>query len=577
MGTASHELCVSTTSAAGDVAPPGSRSRLMAGQALLITLLLGIATYWVLGRPPLVGIDDANITQVYAENLAHGHGYVYQVGGERVEGSTSFAWTLLNALAFLVSPYPELLSAALAFGLCAVAVFFALQLAEVLAQRLQVSVPVTNWVTAVAIAATPSLFAWEIWTLMDLVLWTALLMLFLRLLVGEVCSTDSRRARQLWLSVSAAGLVLTRPEGIALALWMLGCAALLSRLREQPGGARYRPYLAAAAAAVATFALLTVGRKLYFGYPFPNTFYAKVSSSPWRQLAGGLRYLAGYVSKTPYCVVYLGAWAGVLAVCASKSFGISSAARAAVALVAATILAVLGLYVGLGGDHFPLHRFYQPLSLLLPLPLALACAYAWPRVPAGLRHQPASKLALSFTASLFVLGSIGQLASTSQDLRLQFTTGLDGRELAEQLRKLRPRPTVGVVAAGGFTREYAGKVFDLMGLNWVAMAHADPVKTGSVRNHAGFSARVFWQARPDVLAFTGKRCNTGKAWGPDEFETSALKGLPSSAAFLAEYTPAKLGCYLAFARKDWLARVGPQEVLAPLPPSVAAPAKRRSF
>jgi hypothetical protein len=98
------------------------------------------------------------------------------------------------------------------------------------------------------------------------------------------------------------------------------------------------------------------------------------------------------------------------------------------------------------------------------------------------------------------------------------------------------------------------------------MAHADPVKTGSVRNHAGFSARVFWQARPDVLAFTGKRCHTDRAWAPDEFETSALKGLQTSAAFLAEYTPTRLGCYLAFARKDWLARVGSQEAITPLSP-----------
>jgi len=566
MELASHAVDASVALASDGEARHAPRSRLLALQALLITLVIGAAAYLALGRPPLVGIDDANITQVYADNLARGHGYVYRAGGERVEGSTSLAWTLLSALIFLLSPQPELSSTVLAFGLCAASVFFALRLAAQLAEQFRVSVVVTNWVAVLAIAATPSLFAWEIWTLMDLVLWTALLMAFLSSLTGEVCRSGARPGPSVWLSLGAVSLVLTRPEGIALALWMLACAALLTRLRGERGAVRYRAYWVSASAAVACCVLLTFGRKLYFGYPFPNTFYAKVSSSPLRQLAGGLRYLASYVSKTPYCVLYSGAWAGLLAICASRQSAVSSAARAGVALVASTILAVLGIYVGLGGDHFPLHRFYQPLSLLLPLAFAVGCAYVWPRLPRLIQQHRATKLALGFTASLFVLGAIGQLSSSADDLRLQFTTGLDGRELAEQLEKLRPEPSVGVVAAGGFARVYAGKVYDLMGLNWVAMAHADPVKTGNVRNHAGFSAKVFWQARPDVLAFTGKRCKTGKAFAPDPFETSALKGLQFSAPFLAEYTPAKLGCYFAFARKDWLAQVGPQEALAPLPP-----------
>ena len=65
--------------------------------ALLVAGFGAAFSYWVLG--PQVGIDDANITQVYARNIAAGHGYVYNIGGERVEGSTSLLWTLINAAA----------------------------------------------------------------------------------------------------------------------------------------------------------------------------------------------------------------------------------------------------------------------------------------------------------------------------------------------------------------------------------------------------------------------------------------------------------------------------------------------
>src|SRR4051794_37248022 len=42
-------------------------------------------------------IDDAYISFRYAENLASGHGLVYNLG-ERVEGYTNFLWVVLLAL-----------------------------------------------------------------------------------------------------------------------------------------------------------------------------------------------------------------------------------------------------------------------------------------------------------------------------------------------------------------------------------------------------------------------------------------------------------------------------------------------
>ena len=65
---------------------------------LLFTLLLvGVAAWaiWARFEYPRTGIDDANIFFVYAQNAANGHGFVYNVGGERVEGFSSLLWTLI--------------------------------------------------------------------------------------------------------------------------------------------------------------------------------------------------------------------------------------------------------------------------------------------------------------------------------------------------------------------------------------------------------------------------------------------------------------------------------------------------
>ena len=43
----------------------------------------------------LFPFEDAYISFRYAENFANGHGFVFNPGGESVEGFTSFLWVLL--------------------------------------------------------------------------------------------------------------------------------------------------------------------------------------------------------------------------------------------------------------------------------------------------------------------------------------------------------------------------------------------------------------------------------------------------------------------------------------------------
>ena len=53
--------------------------------------------------------DDAFISFRYAQNLAQGHGLVFNLG-ERVEGYTNFLWTLLLGLIVAVGARPEVVS-----------------------------------------------------------------------------------------------------------------------------------------------------------------------------------------------------------------------------------------------------------------------------------------------------------------------------------------------------------------------------------------------------------------------------------------------------------------------------------
>lgn len=87
-----------------------SRRFLRIFNLLAAFLLCFSATYYALHELnyPLIGTDDANIYFVYARNLANGYGFVYNIGGERVEGFTSLLWTVIAALAYKFTDVPEL-------------------------------------------------------------------------------------------------------------------------------------------------------------------------------------------------------------------------------------------------------------------------------------------------------------------------------------------------------------------------------------------------------------------------------------------------------------------------------------
>ena len=79
----------------------------LAAIAVAVAVAGILASTW--SGTPLVGYDDANIFFVYARNLVEGHGFVYNVGGERVEGFTSLLWVLICAAAWAASSRFEIL------------------------------------------------------------------------------------------------------------------------------------------------------------------------------------------------------------------------------------------------------------------------------------------------------------------------------------------------------------------------------------------------------------------------------------------------------------------------------------
>lgn len=523
---------------------PASPAKLLA-LALFATLILAVLSWLVVGKPPFIGIDDAAITRNYAENLAGGHGFVYYVGGERVEGATSFLWTAILAVVYLATASPEFAIVGLCAALTAIALFATFSYAALAARQFDLPQRRVVGLVSIGVLGMPGYAFWSIFTMMELALWSATLLV----LVWRLARLAEKPKR--WDAgaiVAAFALPLIRPEGIAAALGLLVLAGLL--MARWPRG-----LIAAAIAAIASAAGLTAFRLVYFGWPAPNTFYAKVSSDRVQDLIDGGKYVFSFVTGFPFAESLLTIWAAAAVWALIRHLSDRPRGVRALSLGGAAIVGVFAIYGALGGDHFAYWRFLMPVTPLLVVAPALAIAAAAPFMTD--RAGPAARGLACVAAVLVWFGvSYADLRQARFDLGKEFTLVERGLAFGALANEFEPQPTLGVGPAGGISLAYDGRILDLLGLNWVEMAHANPIKTG-LRNHASFDAATFWRHEPDLIAEFERQCEQRDFKIPTSY--SSTKGLYLTPEFQSAYMPVRIQgegrCWRGLANRKWLAGI----------------------
>lgn len=514
--------------------------------AVVVTIFGTALAYIVSGQPEIIGIDDAAITRNYAQNIANGHGYVYYAGGERVEGATTLLWTLLLSLTYLITDTPEFLIIGMAGVFTLIAVGSVLSLSVFMAWSFDLAERPVLWLTSLGLLALPGFFFWSVFTMMELALWSAALMVLLWRLARLV-----ERPKPWSRPVIAIAflLPLIRPEGIAVTLGLLAFACVLM-------GRVPRGIIVSAALATGSLLAATAFRLGYFGYPVPNTFYAKVSSDRMQDFVDGAKYLFSFVGEFPFAeIMLITLAASALWTLARLASDRPQGARGWL-LVVATVFGVLAIYTALGGDHFEYWRFFQPITPLLPLVMALSAVAIWQRLAPATGPNTFGRVAAAFLVGVLWLGiSHGDFRQARFDLVKEFRLVRNGIDFGRYMNTLDDDAVLGVGAAGGIALGYDGPMLDLLGLNWVEMAHANPVKTG-FRNHASFDRETFWRHTPDVLPGFDKRCEE-TSYLIEKVDAGLTKGLLIEPRFQQTYAPVRFRdgdrCWRAIAKRDWIA------------------------
>lgn len=284
--------------------------------------------------------DDAFISFRYAQNWARGHGPVYNIG-EPVEGYTNFLWMAILAGLHVLGI--DLVTAAralgIAFGLAAILLTFKFSL------RWHPSSSLWAVLAAGLLSINLSFAAWATGGL-ETHLFTFLVLLSALLHLQEVDDPS----RLPWSALTMALCVMTRPDG---AIFVI--VAGVHRLWSHRGRVTRQDILWGSA-----FALLYgpyyLWRFLYYGFPFPNTFYAKYGGGPERLLRG-FEHVAGYVLE-------YGGWVfGILAIVLAILGKLGPDCTFLALLTAGYMVYVCWI----GGDALIEYRFLLPVTPLLYL------------------------------------------------------------------------------------------------------------------------------------------------------------------------------------------------------------------
>ena len=426
-------------------------------------------------------LDDAFISFRYARNLVDGLGLVFNPG-ERVEGYTNFLWTVLLALCQALGLDMEAASVLFAFLATAGTILILLLLGMRLVKEVDGS---PSWLSALpplAFAAGGSQARYVV-SGMETALFVFLVVLAVYLMV--------RRVPPVLTGIVFALATLTRPEGIL----YLAVALLFQALWGE--GETVLGRLATASWILGGFLLLFLPfffwRWSYYGYPLPNTFYAKAGSG-W----------SGPLLQRGFSLFLQAGWqAGVALPLLVAMGGIRSLGRERVWRLFWLAIVATALYmIAVGGDFL---FFFGPrfLNPILPFVLLLAA-----RSVVGLGTSEAGRrllrLAPAHLVAVLLLANACWMTWPARTGDLSFLPVMNEcwAELGRWIARNTPRESVIAVGAVGRIPFYSERTtIDMLGLTDVHIAHLDVPLGAGIPGHEKYDTPYVLGRKPDYLVF----------------------------------------------------------------------------
>lgn len=331
--------------------------------AVLIGLVLLTAAYYKLSSDSRFIQDDAFTSLRYVENFVNGKGLVFN-DGERVEGYTNFLWViLLSIIRYLdlalnlnldLPTVAQVLSTL--FGVpVLITVYFLSK--KIIAGKLKEGIASLLSLSASAMTLFTSPFIY--WSVSGM---ETSLFVFLTLLSIYFFLDFGDKKRRVWFaSVSVLNSFL-RPEGLFFFLLLVSFRFINNileaddfKLSKKIKSSFGKPLIGVLIIYFIPVASYMVFRLAYYGYPFPNTFYAKTEFTIGFIERGWDYYIEFLKAYLVYGLLYIPTLVQLIRLKTNDKENV---------LVGFCLVYTLMIIV-IGGDVLPIYRFFFTIMPLL--------------------------------------------------------------------------------------------------------------------------------------------------------------------------------------------------------------------
>lgn len=450
--------------------------------------------------------DDAFTSLRYAKNLIEGNGLVFNID-DRVEGYTNFTWVLLNVPILLFAQNAEMSIQVLSifFSILTLIAVYILnkRVLERVLQASETQIILLSSLPLIMFSVSPAFIYWGI-SGMETSLFLFLIVIMILLIINR----KNNGAGNIFVILSII-ISLTRPEGLLVAA-ILFFYTFIYLIIEKRDGIKHRLlfFLRSRLLREILFYIMIVGiyylaKTLYYGYPLPNTFYAKTSFNA-EYLNRGIEYFINFAEH------YLGY--GIILMLPVYLFRFKNM-RLLLSLLYSFIFTWIISIILIGGDVLPINRFFLPVLPLIYLLFVLALIKLAELIVVINKIHYWYKIVLIVLMLIPVLFYIQNSEKMKMHEVRSYETGLVKKmKIYAQWINDQPRiddikPVIAMSTIGAFSFYSDSEIIDLVGLTDKYTAH-HPLEEEGIDNHLPvlwkerrYNAKYVMLRRPDYIIF----------------------------------------------------------------------------
>ncbi|MFH1198317.1 MAG: hypothetical protein V1720_21625 [bacterium] len=451
--------------------------------------------------------DDAYTTFRYIKNFIEGNGLVFNTC-EYVEGYTNFLWIVILTPFYSANISIDLAAQILSisFGVLSLIITFIFtgNLLNKIVRSQFIFSKLSSLITVYLLMMSGGFSYWGA-SGMETTLFVFLITTGIYFYVKKY---NAEKINYPFV-ISFVLAALTRPEGILIFALIIThkifynlCSHTSIPLKDKFKGLLSRKNILEITLFLVPIIIHTAFRLIYYGYPFPNTYYAKVGISGY-YLSRGLNYFLNFLESYMLFGILL---VSPLLLIKTKEI------RFEVTLFCLLIFSYIIYIVLIGGDVLPINRFFLPILPLIYLLVVLTVVvllnkYTEKKITVYLINLAALIMLVSF--SIFISAKeeprINEMLAYEKGLVKKM--GIYADWVKDQQNTQNRKMTVALSTIGAFSYLSDSKVIDLIGLTDEYIAHHNEIINGipedfteswkERRQNSSYILRV----RPDFIIF----------------------------------------------------------------------------